>query len=89
MTQNGYNKSPYDSCVYHIKVKNGTIIFLVLHVDDMLIAAKEKFDIQKLKGLLRIEFKIKDLGVAHKILSRRSIEIEVKENFSFHIRVIS
>ncbi|CAL1388397.1 unnamed protein product [Linum trigynum] len=37
-------------------------------VDDMLIAARSKSDIQKLKGLLSAEFDMKDLGVDLKIL---------------------
>jgi len=52
MIQLGYNKSPYDCCVYHSKATNGSSIYLVLYVDDMLIAAKHKSDAQKLKDLL-------------------------------------
>uniref|UniRef100_A0A3Q7EY05 Reverse transcriptase Ty1/copia-type domain-containing protein n=1 Tax=Solanum lycopersicum TaxID=4081 RepID=A0A3Q7EY05_SOLLC len=46
---------------------------MVLYVDDMLIAAKKKYDIQKLKGLLSIEFEMKDLGAARKILGMEII----------------
>uniref|UniRef100_A0A3Q7FS12 COBRA C-terminal domain-containing protein n=1 Tax=Solanum lycopersicum TaxID=4081 RepID=A0A3Q7FS12_SOLLC len=42
-------------------------------VDDMLIAAKKKYDIQKLKGLLSAEFEMKDLGAARKILGMEII----------------
>ena len=41
--------------------------------DDMLIAAKKKYDIQKLKGLLSAEFEMKDLGAARKILGMEII----------------
>ena len=68
MIEIGYNRSPYDCCVYHNKLKNGSYIYLVLYVDDMLIASKDKSDIQKLKGLLSAEFEMKDLGAAKKIL---------------------
>ena len=44
------------------------MIYLVLYVDDMLIAAENKSDVQKLKGLLKAEFEMKDLGAAQKIL---------------------
>ena len=44
------------------------MIYLVLYVDDMLIAAENKSDVQKLKGLLSAEFEMKDLGAARKIL---------------------
>ncbi|KAJ4705025.1 Retrovirus-related Pol polyprotein from transposon TNT 1-94 [Melia azedarach] len=36
--------------------------------DDMLIAAENKSDVQKLKDLLNVEFEMKDLGAARKIL---------------------
>uniref|UniRef100_A0A3Q7EV12 Reverse transcriptase Ty1/copia-type domain-containing protein n=1 Tax=Solanum lycopersicum TaxID=4081 RepID=A0A3Q7EV12_SOLLC len=39
----------------------------------MLIAAKKKNDIQKLKGLLSAEFEMKDLGAARKILGMEII----------------
>uniref|UniRef100_A0A3Q7EAS5 Reverse transcriptase Ty1/copia-type domain-containing protein n=1 Tax=Solanum lycopersicum TaxID=4081 RepID=A0A3Q7EAS5_SOLLC len=42
-------------------------------VDDMLIAAKKKYDIQKLKGLLSAKFEMKDLGAARKILGMEII----------------
>jgi len=40
----------------------------MLYVDDMLIAAEHKSDVQKLKSLLSAEFEMKDLGPATKIL---------------------
>uniref|UniRef100_A0A3Q7G248 Reverse transcriptase Ty1/copia-type domain-containing protein n=1 Tax=Solanum lycopersicum TaxID=4081 RepID=A0A3Q7G248_SOLLC len=40
---------------------------------DMLIAAKKKYDMQKLKGLLSAEFEMKDLGAARKILGMEII----------------
>lgn len=68
MEEIGYNRSPYDCCVYYNKAKNGSLIYLVLYVDDMLIATKNKSNVQRLKGLLSAEFEMKDLGVASKIL---------------------
>ena len=44
------------------------MIYLLLYVDDMLIAAKNMCDIQNLKILLNGEFDMKDLGAAKKIL---------------------
>nr|CAE02229.2 OSJNBb0015C06.7 [Oryza sativa Japonica Group] len=43
-------------------------IYLLLYVDDMLIAAKSKEEISTLKKQLSSEFHIKDLGAAKKIL---------------------
>ena len=43
-------------------------IILVLYVDDMLIAAKDRSEVKKLKSLLSSEFRMKDLGIAKRIL---------------------
>ncbi|WVZ87241.1 hypothetical protein U9M48_033912 [Paspalum notatum var. saurae] len=67
MLSNGFKRSDYDSCVY-LKTVNGSAIYLLLYVDDMLIAAKEKSEIAKLKAQLNKEFEMKDLGAAKKIL---------------------
>ncbi|KAL9858560.1 putative RNA-directed DNA polymerase [Arabidopsis thaliana] len=64
----GYNRSPYDCCVYISELKDESYVYLVLYVDDMLIAAKQMCDIQRLKDLLSAEFEMKDLGAAKKIL---------------------
>uniref|UniRef100_A0A3Q7HAN8 Reverse transcriptase Ty1/copia-type domain-containing protein n=1 Tax=Solanum lycopersicum TaxID=4081 RepID=A0A3Q7HAN8_SOLLC len=52
------------------RLKDDLFIYLVLYVDDMLIAAKKKYDIQK---LLSAEFEMKDLGAARKILGMEII----------------
>lgn len=67
MMKLGYSRSAYDCCVYY-KLQDDSFIYLVLYVDDMLIAAKRKSDVQKLKGFLNVEFEMKDLGAARKIL---------------------
>ena len=41
---------------------------MLLYVDDILIAAKDKSEIVKLKAQLSKEFEMKDLGAAKKIL---------------------
>ena len=66
MMSHGFKRSEFDSCVY-IKFVDGPPIYL-LYVDDMLIAAKSKKEITKLKKLLSSEFEMKDLGAAKKIL---------------------
>ncbi|KAJ4714183.1 Retrovirus-related Pol polyprotein from transposon TNT 1-94 [Melia azedarach] len=68
MIEIGYTRSPYDCCVYYSKATNGSLIYLVLYADDMLIAAENKSDVQKLMDLLSVEFEMKDLGAARKIL---------------------
>ena len=56
MIELGYNRSLYDCCVYHNKLDDGSMIYLVMYVDDMLIDAKSNSDIQKLKGVLSAQF---------------------------------
>jgi hypothetical protein len=60
-------RSQYDSCVY-IKFVNGSPIYLLLHVDDMLIAVKSKKEITTLKAQLSSQFEMNDLGAANKII---------------------
>nr|CBG76267.1 OO_Ba0005L10-OO_Ba0081K17.18 [Oryza officinalis] len=48
--------------------KRKEAIYLLLYVNDMLIAAKDKSEIAKLKAQLSSEFEMKDLGAAKKIL---------------------
>ncbi|GJU24241.1 reverse transcriptase domain-containing protein [Tanacetum coccineum] len=45
-----------------------SLIYLLLYVDDMLAAAKDIEEVNKLKILLNTEFDMKDLGVAQSIL---------------------
>jgi hypothetical protein len=45
----------------YLKIINGSTIYLLLYVDDMLIAAKEKTKITKIKVQLNKEFETKDL----------------------------
>ncbi|KAI3780212.1 hypothetical protein L2E82_10183 [Cichorium intybus] len=63
-----FNRCTYDSCVYFKKGDDGSKIYLLLYVDDMLIAAKDMKEIQKLKDQLKADFEMKDLGAAKKIL---------------------
>ena len=73
-----YSKSKFDACVYYKKLDKGLIIYLLLYVDDMLIACKDKSEICKLKSLLSSKFEIKDLGDAKKILGMELIRDRAK-----------
>jgi hypothetical protein len=64
---NGFKRSLYDSCVY-IKFVDGSSIYLLLYVDNMLNVGKSKIDIANLMEQLSSEFEMKDLGTAKKIL---------------------
>ena len=41
-----YTWSSFDHCVYYRELRNGTFIYLLLYVDDMLIASKSKVEIE-------------------------------------------
>jgi hypothetical protein len=68
MIRQKYTRSQFDHCVYFLKLQDGTFIYLLLYVDDMLIACKSIVEIERLKTQLKNEFEIKDLGEAKKIL---------------------
>ena len=68
MVTNSYFRSQRESCIYFRKYSDGSFIYLLLYVDDMLIAAKDMSEISKLKAQLSVEFEMKDLGAAKKIL---------------------
>jgi hypothetical protein len=64
--------SQYDSCVY-LKFINGSPTYLLLHVGDILIAAKSMKEVTALKAQLSREFDMKDLGAVKKILGMEII----------------
>ena len=64
----GFTRSEYDSCVYSKVALDGVVTYLLLYVDDMLIASRRKADIEEVKVLLEREFEMKNLGAASKIL---------------------
>ena len=68
MIGTGYKRNQYDNCIYSKELPDGSQIYLLLYVDDMLIAARSKAEISMLKTQLGKEFEMKDLGAARKIL---------------------
>ncbi|KAG8498267.1 hypothetical protein CXB51_007036 [Gossypium anomalum] len=42
MTSHDFKRSSFDSCVYFKKNSDGSFVYLLLYIDDMLIAAKDK-----------------------------------------------
>nr|GEY87648.1 retrovirus-related Pol polyprotein from transposon TNT 1-94 [Tanacetum cinerariifolium] len=54
--------------IYVEQPEDGSFLYLVLYVDDMLIAAPNKDQIRELKDQLSNEFDMKDLGAAKRIL---------------------
>ena len=64
-----YNQYEYNNCVYF--KQNDDPTYLMLYVDDVTIAARNKVHVQKLKAQLKKEVDMKDLGEAKKILDMR------------------
>lgn len=63
-----YKRSVYDLCVYSKGSDLGNMAYLLLYIDDMLIASKGKKIVEKLKEVLSAEFEMKDLGPTKRIL---------------------
>lgn len=68
VVEHGFSRSNYDCCVYFREFDEGEFVYLLLYVDDMLVACKSKAEIAKTKNLLKSEFNMKELGNAKKIL---------------------
>lgn len=64
----GFKRGDVDSCVYVKQTECGSYVYLLLYVDDMLVASKSMQEINNLKKDLSSVFKMKDLGPAKKIL---------------------
>jgi hypothetical protein len=68
MAEQVYTRSEYDPCVYFKKLPSGEYVYLLLYVDDMLIASRSRTAVDRLKRQLSAEFEMKDLGEVKKIL---------------------
>ena len=67
MKATGFTRCLKDPCVYTKKNRSGDSVYHLLYVDDMLIAARSKKEISRLKEDLKSEFEMKDLGLAARI----------------------
>jgi len=61
-------RSNYDSCVYMMRRNEKVIPYLLLYVEDILMARYDMQEIQKLEKKLNEEFEMKYLGNAKRIL---------------------
>jgi phosphoribosylformylglycinamidine (FGAM) synthase PurS component len=80
MISNGFSRSNYDNCVYFREYNSGLYVYLLLYVNEMLVACKYKHVIEITKQLLMQDFKMKDLGAAKKTLGmeiHRDISLKV------------
>ena len=74
----------YNCCVYYKIINDGLYIYLLLYINDMLVACKDREEIDKFKMLLNSELEMKDLGHAMKILG-----MEIMSNRSKGILFLS
>lgn len=72
-------KHMHDKCIYYKSLFSGSIVYLLLYIDDMLIASKdmgknERHNRDKHVENINVkEFEMKDLGEAQKILGMKTI----------------
>ena len=57
--------------MYFLRLHDGSFIYQLLYVDDMLISSNNVEEIEKLKTRLNQHFEMKDLGEAKKILGMK------------------
>nr|KYP50016.1 Retrovirus-related Pol polyprotein from transposon TNT 1-94 [Cajanus cajan] len=67
MVSYNFVRNEFDNCIYSRKLSDGSYIYLLLYVDDMLIVAKSNTNIDAFKAMLSSEFRMKDLGATKKI----------------------
>ncbi|TQE12682.1 hypothetical protein C1H46_001702 [Malus baccata] len=67
VTSQGFIENKMDDCIY-LKFKGSKFIFLVLYVDDILIASSDVQLLKETKSMLSSNFEMKDLGEAHYVL---------------------
>ncbi|KAM1998218.1 hypothetical protein EV2_005744 [Malus domestica] len=67
ITSFGFVMNKIDNCVY-MKMINSRFIFLLLYVDDILLASSDIHLLQETKSMLSNSFDMKDMGEAHFVL---------------------
>ena len=68
MTEVGLIRSNFYSCIYFRKYKEDQLTYMLIYVDDIVVAERNLKEIQKLKLELSKEFDMKDMGNASRIL---------------------
>ena len=71
MISQRYKRSEIDHCLYTKQAKDGSLLILILYVDDMLIARRHMAEISALKSKKAKVFDMKDMGEASHILGIR------------------
>ncbi|CAM8902445.1 unnamed protein product [Rhodiola kirilowii] len=68
MLSRGFVRSKFDTCLYLKRPKSGMCLYPFIYVNDILIMSNAKSEIEKIKKELSMNFDMKDLGTAKKIL---------------------
>ena len=84
MLSQEYRGSDIDHCLYTKQAKDGSLLILILYVDDMLIAGTNINELAALKSKLNdTSFDMKDLGDASHILGMRIVRDRDKKLLYF------
>ncbi|RDX71255.1 hypothetical protein CR513_49421, partial [Mucuna pruriens] len=83
ITSYGFEKNVVDDCIYH-KFSGSKYIFLVLYVDDILLASSDACLLHETKRFLTKNFEMKDIVEASFVL-----EIVLKVSSGYHKRILS
>ena len=67
----GFSKSYEDHCLFTKKTQNGSPIFLIIYVDNMLLSSRHTGELTELVRQLRLKFSMKDRGPARHILGMK------------------
>ena len=78
MLSQGYRCSNIDHCLYTKKATDGSLLILILYVDDMLLARSSMDEMATLQSKLNDAFDMKDLGHANHILGIRIMRDRIK-----------
>ena len=71
MLSQGYKRSEKNHYLYTKQAKDGSLVILILYVDDMLLAGRQMAEISALKSKMAKVFDMKDMGEASHILGMR------------------
>ena len=74
ITRHSFKENVVDRCIY-MKVSESCFIFLVLYVDDILLATNETDMLAETNQMLCNHFDMKDLGEAYFVLASRLFEL--------------
>ena len=74
MLSQSYQRSDMDHWLYTKRAKDGSLLILILCVDDMLIVGTNIDEVPSLNSKLNATFDMKDLGNANHILGMRIVQ---------------